>query len=1136
MRVDTEGAGQVVREAKVEVDLPGGTTESLPIEPALDPKSAYRKAEPETVRVGRPDRGAGRKQNAREELLGTLAWFRAGRLLADGLVDKALEAFRPLIDFATDDALRDATEELRNAADGPEALVALDRALLALAEREQTRAPARRVLRALTAARTGLALLRMDLPEAASELTPRIRSVFARSLQLATRVAGGDGQEAQLVALEEEIEALAGDLQQRLDREVPTAALTHAVERAYRLGRGARSGASIARALKATVNLELSAADRSAVYADVEPLGDKLTDTVAGLFVAGARSRFRPRVAPFGPAVDQAIHAGDERLTGSPFAFLTEIDYGKVLSYLDRFVDEVQTPEGYERLHRALNIVRQIGRVESDAAARVALSAPPEALMPLLGAFIESALAILRVSATVIKHNVAGLDMAALLETHFDALFDGAVEGAGAGGDAEAPDARIGRLIGEELWSESPGQAEISQELETIRSRLKDALGNIEMTDEGREALLEIGTDLKETGKVLLGMAQFFGSLANQNMEHDARKEAIQSAIEKMGLAKFFQTLVNLLPLLPGVDGLKEMVPDWGAMVEACLSLQDRVPPMPWPEAEAQFLESFGVPPEELFETFDREAFAGGTIGQVHRATWRDPETDEVIPVVVKVQRPNVAENTDRIGRTSRLGLLILRELLMLDDQGEVFGNLQTFAKRFLPLLERAHGPFVDALRIETLAEVERENIREYARLLAPHAGTATPELIESRSAGTIITMTDGSGSRLDSWLARYVHRRDADGLVEQLGSISWRGSAEEATIRAARWVHERYGVLSEDVRVVKKTPRHLDLSVQDPALPQGIRLRINRKSGTVTPLADGPPIPRDRAELLASRWAEKAFGLPVSSSRITGEEGDSTTVSVDLSKLVIRGDQIEVDEEVGQTVSVTVDRSGIVSSEEPIPDLTEAAIQNLMKQLMVGVAVPALLSRLHGDPHLGNCNVSKDGRFIILLDYGLVIELTKDEMLLPLRLVANGALEREDEVAALALDLFTIQRDAEPERRAEIEAWVKRAYADALEQEKGIRVTGRGLRALGKLFNAIIDNPDLIPKSSWLHSAKSLLSFSGDIGAFGQVREEGVRPWRLGIWAVRALAFNKTIGRLRAGHVRRQKAERLLALARAGS
>ena len=72
---------------------------------------------------------------------------------------------------------------------------------------------------------------------------------------------------------------------------------------------------------------------------------------------------------------------------------------------------------------------------------------------------------------------------------------------------------------------------------------------------------------------------------------------------------------------------------------DALTMLQNNAPPMD-PEASKQVIaEEFGRPVEEVFDTFEDEAVASASIGQVHRATLRSGET-----VAVKVQYPGVDE------------------------------------------------------------------------------------------------------------------------------------------------------------------------------------------------------------------------------------------------------------------------------------------------------------------------------------------------------------------------------------------------------------------------------------------------------------------------------------------------------------
>jgi predicted unusual protein kinase regulating ubiquinone biosynthesis (AarF/ABC1/UbiB family) len=67
--------------------------------------------------------------------------------------------------------------------------------------------------------------------------------------------------------------------------------------------------------------------------------------------------------------------------------------------------------------------------------------------------------------------------------------------------------------------------------------------------------------------------------------------------------------------------------------LERLAVVQSQVPPMPWERVRTVLVEELGGPPEERFASFETEAFAAASLGQVHRATLRDGTA-----VAVKIQ------------------------------------------------------------------------------------------------------------------------------------------------------------------------------------------------------------------------------------------------------------------------------------------------------------------------------------------------------------------------------------------------------------------------------------------------------------------------------------------------------------------
>ncbi|MFK7897579.1 MAG: ABC1 kinase family protein [Myxococcota bacterium] len=78
-----------------------------------------------------------------------------------------------------------------------------------------------------------------------------------------------------------------------------------------------------------------------------------------------------------------------------------------------------------------------------------------------------------------------------------------------------------------------------------------------------------------------------------------------------------------------------DVIPD--AMTDQLVKLQDRVPPHPYEEIASQIESELGRPMSELFASFEREAVASASLGQVHRA-----RTSDGNDVAVKTLYPGV--------------------------------------------------------------------------------------------------------------------------------------------------------------------------------------------------------------------------------------------------------------------------------------------------------------------------------------------------------------------------------------------------------------------------------------------------------------------------------------------------------------
>ncbi|HET6763039.1 MAG TPA: AarF/UbiB family protein, partial [Longimicrobiaceae bacterium] len=119
----------------------------------------------------------------------------------------------------------------------------------------------------------------------------------------------------------------------------------------------------------------------------------------------------------------------------------------------------------------------------------------------------------------------------------------------------------------------------------------------------------------------------FWGRPARRNAAfHERRAARLAHIIPTLGPA--FVKIGQVFSARPDV------VPE--PYLGALAVLTDRVPPVPYAQIERELVLAYGAPVDEVFESFDREPLAAGSLGQVHRARYAGED------VVVKVLRPGV--------------------------------------------------------------------------------------------------------------------------------------------------------------------------------------------------------------------------------------------------------------------------------------------------------------------------------------------------------------------------------------------------------------------------------------------------------------------------------------------------------------
>ena len=152
-----------------------------------------------------------------------------------------------------------------------------------------------------------------------------------------------------------------------------------------------------------------------------------------------------------------------------------------------------------------------------------------------------------------------------------------------------------------------------------------------------------------------------------------------------------------------------------------------QVPPLNRVLVRKAIQEQFGKPPEALFATFDVQAFAAASLGQVHAATLPDGT-----PVAVKIQYPGIHVAMDN-------DMNLLRSLARNMPNAEII--LQSLAE----IRER--------LREEVDYLHEAATTRWFAEQLRVE-GVSVPQVFPEFSGERVITTQRLHGKHLEAWLA----------------------------------------------------------------------------------------------------------------------------------------------------------------------------------------------------------------------------------------------------------------------------------------------------------------------------------------------------------------------------------------------
>jgi predicted unusual protein kinase regulating ubiquinone biosynthesis (AarF/ABC1/UbiB family) len=201
-----------------------------------------------------------------------------------------------------------------------------------------------------------------------------------------------------------------------------------------------------------------------------------------------------------------------------------------------------------------------------------------------------------------------------------------------------------------------------------------------------------------------------------------------------MKVAQLLSTIPDLLPQ---------------AYAEEFRKLQAHAPPMSGPFVQRRMRAELGDDWETTFASFEREAAAAASLGQVHRATAHDGRA-----LACKLQYPDMASAVE-----ADLGQL--RTLLGLFKSMD--GSIDS-SEAVIEVGER--------LREELDYARELKQMRLFALMLADQPNINTPEPLEELSAKRLLTMTWLDGKGLMHWLGESQETRNR--IAELLFKAWW--------------------------------------------------------------------------------------------------------------------------------------------------------------------------------------------------------------------------------------------------------------------------------------------------------------------------------------------------------------------------
>lgn len=231
------------------------------------------------------------------------------------------------------------------------------------------------------------------------------------------------------------------------------------------------------------------------------------------------------------------------------------------------------------------------------------------------------------------------------------------------------------------------------------------------------------------------------GTVSDVDGEESSSAEALAEDLERLGptFVKIGQLLSTRSDLMPP------------AYLDALSRLQDKVAPLPHDEIVAAVQDHLGVRISKAFESFDTTPVGSASLGQVHRAVLRDGRE-----VAVKIQRPGIRKE-------------ILADLDSLQEIAELVDAHTRFGERYHTA--RILSEFRGTLLKELDYNKEARNLIELKKNLEGYKNLRVPEVVDSYSCSTVLTMDYMAGTKVTSLSGAVLLEVDGEGLADEVFS-----------------------------------------------------------------------------------------------------------------------------------------------------------------------------------------------------------------------------------------------------------------------------------------------------------------------------------------------------------------------------